>query len=124
MNKKLENFKDILTGLKYNLSIIYYLLLWDYELCSSWLAKCSYELPNHKNVYQIRNHSRGVGASLYINKNFGFKIRHDLSINWKDLESIYVERLFIDHQMVLLTHLKVFKIFLGKQKILTKCIIL
>ena len=85
MNKKLENFKDILTGLKYNLSIIYYLLLWDYELCNQ-----DYELPNHKNVYQIRNHSRGVGASIYINKNFRFKIRHDLNINCKDLESISV----------------------------------
>ena len=45
------------------------------------------------NVHQIRNHYKGGGVSVYIHKNFEFKIRNDLSINSKDIESISVELL-------------------------------
>ena len=47
-------------------------------------------LPNYVHVHQIRNHYKGGGISVYIHKNFEFKIRNDLSINSKDIESIDV----------------------------------
>ena len=53
----------------------------------------NYELPNYVSVHQIRNHYKGGGVSVYIHKNFEFKIRSDLSINSKNIESIGVELL-------------------------------
>ena len=47
-----------------------------------------------KKSHQIRNHYKGGGVSVYSHKNFKFKIRNDLSINSKDIESICVELLY------------------------------
>ena len=52
------------------------------------------ELPNYVSVHQIRNHYKGGEVSVFIHKNFGFKIRNDLTINSKDIGSIGVERLY------------------------------
>ena len=54
------------------------------------LDNSHYELPNNISVHQIRNHYKGSGVSGNIHKNFEFKIRNDLSINCKDIESIGV----------------------------------
>ena len=51
-------------------------------------------MPNYVSVHQIRNHYKGGGVSVYIHKNFEFKVRNDLSINSKDIESINVELLY------------------------------
>ena len=51
-------------------------------------------MPNYVSVHQIRNHYKGGGVSVYIHKNFEFKIRNNLSINSKDIESIGVEPLY------------------------------
>ena len=50
-------------------------------------------MPNYVTVHQIRNHYKGGGISVYIHKNFKFKIRNGLSINSKNIESIGVELL-------------------------------
>ena len=51
-------------------------------------------MPNYVSVHQIRNHYKGGEVSVYIHKNFEFKIRNNLSINSKDIESIGVEPLY------------------------------
>ena len=51
----------------------------------------NYELSSYVSVQKIRNHYKGGGVSGYIHKNFEFKIRNDLTINSKDIESIAVE---------------------------------
>ena len=53
----------------------------------------NYKLQNYSSIHQIRSHSRGGGVSIYIHKDFEFKIRNDLSINCKDVESLGVELL-------------------------------
>ena len=53
----------------------------------------NYKLPNYSSIHQIKTHARGGGVSIYIQKDFEFKIRNDLSINCKDVESIGVELL-------------------------------
>ena len=45
-------------------------------------------------MHQIKHHNKGGGVLVYINKNFKFEIRNDLSINHKDIESIGVELLY------------------------------
>ena len=45
-------------------------------------------------VHQIRNHYKRSGVSVYIHKNLKFKIRNDLSINSKDIESVSAELLY------------------------------
>ena len=41
--------------------------------------------------HQVRNDRRGDGVSIYVHKTFDFKVRSDLSINNKDIESISVK---------------------------------
>ena len=53
-----------------------------------------YELPNFKSIHQVRNYSKGRGDSIYINKPLNFKLRQDLSINSRDVESLTIEILF------------------------------
>ena len=50
----------------------------------------NHELPNYFTVHKIRNHYKESGVSVYIHKHFEFKIRNDLRINCKDIESIGV----------------------------------
>ena len=88
INKNFKNFKNFLTGLKYNFSIICFSETWLNDL-DSWNQE--YELPNYISIHQIWNHSWGDEVSIYIDQNFSFKIRHDLTINCKDVESLSVE---------------------------------
>ena len=74
MNKNFENFKNFLPALEYNFSIIYFSETWPNDLDS---CNQDYELPNYKNIHQLRNCSRGGGVSVYIHKKFTFKTRHD-----------------------------------------------
>ena len=43
-------------------------------------------------MHQIRNHYKGDGVSIYIHKNFQFKIRNDISINCKDIALVSVKQ--------------------------------
>ena len=90
INKNFENFK-FLSNLNFSFSIICFPETW---LNDSNVDNSNYELPNYVSVHQIRNHYKGGGVSVYIHKNFEFKIRNDLSINSKDIESIGVELLY------------------------------
>ena len=89
-NKHFKNFKIFLSNLNFSFSIICFSETW---LNDSNVDNSNYELPNYVSVHQIRNHYKGGGVSVYIHKNFKFKIRNDLSINSKDIESIGVELL-------------------------------
>ena len=41
--------------------------------------------------HHVRSDRRGSGVSIYVHKTFDFKVRSDLSINNKNIESISVE---------------------------------
>ena len=41
--------------------------------------------------HQVRSDRRGGGVSIYVHKTFDFRVRSDLSVNNKDIESISVE---------------------------------
>ena len=105
-----------LSNLNFRFSIICFSETW---LNDSNVDNSNYELPNYVSVHQIRNHYKGGGVSVYIHTNFEFKIRNDLSINSKDIESIGVELLYekggtlylmlsIDHPTTKQNHLKTF----------------
>ena len=91
INKNFENFKMFLSNLNFSFSIICLSETW---LNDSNVDNSNYELPNYVSVHQIRNHYKWGGVSVYIHKNFEFKIRNDLSINSKDIESISGELLY------------------------------
>ena len=58
--------------------------------------KCRYLklwIANYVSLHLCHKGRGGGGCSVYIHKNFEFKIRNDLSINSKDIESIGVELL-------------------------------
>ena len=51
-------------------------------------------MPNYKSIHQVRNYSNGGGVSICINKSLNFKLRPDLRINSRDVESLSIEILF------------------------------
>ena len=52
------------------------------------------EVPNYRSMHQIRNYSKCVDFSIYLNEAFNFKLGTDLSFNSRDLESLLIEILF------------------------------
>ena len=80
-----------LSNLNFSFSITCFSEMW---LNDSNVDNSNYELPNYVSVHQIRNHYKGGGVSVFIHKNFEFKIGNDLTINSKDTGSIGVERLY------------------------------
>ena len=86
----LIKIKIFLSNLNFSFSITCFSETW---LNDSNVNNSNYELPNCVSVHQIKYHDKGGGVSVYIDKNFEFKIRNDLSINSKDIESINVELL-------------------------------
>ena len=79
------------SNLNLSFSIIYFSETW---LNDSNVDNWNYELPNYVSVHQVINHYKGGEVSVYIHKNFRFKIRNNLSINSKEIESIGVELLY------------------------------
>ena len=90
INKNFEKLKMYLSNLNLSLSIIYFSKTW---LNDSNVDKSNYEIPNYVSIHQIRSHCKGGMVSTYIQKNFEFKIRNNLSVNCKDIESIGVQLL-------------------------------
>ena len=90
INKNFENFKMFLSNLNFRFSIICLSQAWSND---SNVDNSNYKLLNYVSVHHIRNHYKRGGVSVYIHKNFEFKIRNDLSINSKDIESVSVELL-------------------------------
>ena len=84
---QLESIKCFLSNPNFGLNIICFS---ETRLNDLNIDNSNYELPNYVSVHQIRNHYKGGGVSVNIHKNFEFKIRNDLSINSKDIESISV----------------------------------
>ena len=80
----------ILSNLNFSFSIIFFSETW---LKDSNVDNSNCELLNYVSVHQKRNHYTEVGVSVHIHKNLIFKIRNDLSINCKDIESVGVELL-------------------------------
>ena len=61
-----------------------------------------FELPNYKSIHQVRNYSKGGGTSVYINKSLNIKLRPDLSINNRDVNSFSIEVLFYKERNTLI----------------------
>ena len=79
----------LLNSINFTFSIICFSETWLDETNST--ENSSYELPNYMSKHQVRSDRRGGGVSIYVHKTFDFKVRSDLSINNKDIESISVE---------------------------------
>jgi len=59
-----------------------------------WLAAMNehiYEIEGYNFVSIIRSDKRGGGVGLYVNNDFVFKLRNDLSFSTDVLECIFVE---------------------------------
>ena len=63
-----------LSNLNFSFSIICFSEIW---LNDSNVDNLNYEFPNYVSVHQIKSHYKGSGVSVYIYKNFEFKIRND-----------------------------------------------
>ena len=90
IKKIFETFKNFLSTLNYNFSIICFSETWLDETNNE---NSNYELPGYYSIHQIRNNRKGGGVSIYINKALNFKTKDDLSINCKDVESLCIKLL-------------------------------
>ena len=85
IKKNFENFKIFLNQVLTSVHVFRRHGLTSKSLC---------ELPNYKNIHQIRNYGKGGGVFIYIKHSINCKPRPDLSINNTDVESISVELLW------------------------------
>ena len=95
------NFKLFSSSLIFNFSATCFSETWlddDTLFTSRSLGK----LPNYKSIHQVRNYSKEGGTSIYINKFLNFKLRADLSINNREVESLSLEILFDKEQNTLI----------------------
>ena len=86
-----ETFTNFLSTSNLNYSITCF--------SETWLDKTNteisnYELPGYYNIHQIRINCKTGGVSIYIKKELNFKVKDDLSINCKGVESLCVQLLF------------------------------
>ena len=117
ITKKFDTFRMFLSNLNnFSFSIICFS---ETRLNNSNVDNSNYELQNYVSVPHIRNHYKGGRVSVYISKNFEFKITNDFNINSKYIESIDVELLYekggtlysmlsIDHPTAKQSYLKTF----------------
>ena len=78
-----------LNSINLTFSIICLSETWLDETNSTKNSLC--ELPNYMSKHHVRSDQRGGGVSRYVHKTLDFKVRSDLSINNKDIESISAE---------------------------------
>ena len=91
IKKNFENFNFFLFSLSFDFSVICFSETWLDE--SSLTSQSLYELPNCKNIHQIRNYGKGSRIFIYIKNSINFKPRPDLSIDDTDVESVSIELL-------------------------------
>ena len=95
------NFKLFLSSLNFNFSVICFSETWlDEETLST--SRSLYELSVYKSIHQIRNYGKGGGVPIYIDKSLNFKLRPDLSISSRDVESLSIEILFYKERNTLI----------------------
>ena len=94
-----KTFKNFLSTLNFNFSIILFSETW---LDETDTENSNYKLPGYYSIHQIRNNRKGGGVAVYIKKVLNFKIKYDLSINCKDVESLCVELLFENRRNTLI----------------------
>ena len=58
---------------------------------SAFVCESLYKVPYYRSLYQVRNHGKGGGVSIYLNKAFSFKVRTNLSVSNRDIESFSTE---------------------------------
>ena len=78
-----------LDSINFTFSIICFSETWLDETSST--KNSFYKMPNNLSKHQVRSDQRGGGVSIYVHKTFDFKVRSDLSVNNKDIETISVE---------------------------------
>ena len=89
IKKNFENFKSFVNSINFTFSIICFSETWLDETNST--ENSLFELPNYMSKHQVRSDQRGSGVFIYVHKTFDFKVRSDLSMNNKDIESISTE---------------------------------
>ena len=77
IDKNFESFKMFLLTLNSSFSIMFF----ETWLNNSNVDSSSYEFPNYVSVHEVGTRHIAGGVSIYIHKNFKFKIRNYLSVN-------------------------------------------
>ena len=50
-----------------------------------------FKLPQHKSIHQVRRIGKGGSIAVFLHESLTFNVRHDLSVNNADIETLCVE---------------------------------
>ena len=89
INKHFETFKNFYSKLNCTFSMICFSETWatDNSICND----SNFQIENYTVLRQVRESGRGVGLSIFLQKETYFKPRTDLSINSNDVELLCIE---------------------------------
>ena len=83
---KFSNIQDFLLSLKFEFSIIGFTETWYKEQMPS-----IYNMPNYCLISNNRTHRRGGGVCLYVNNQFDYIVKNDLTLNNTCMQSLFIE---------------------------------
>ena len=88
LNKNFESLKNLLVETNFCFKVICITEFW----CSHDHTSSRYQLPNYVSIHQGRGNGKmGSGITVFVHKELICNIRHDLSINDEDTETLWLE---------------------------------
>ena len=88
LQKIFDSLLNLLMTLKFEFKVICITETW----CSdNSMNHNLFELPQYKNIHQVRRAGKGGGIVVFLHKSLTFSIRHDLSVNNADIEALCVD---------------------------------
>ena len=89
MKKNFNNFKYMLSMLKYEFKVICITETWCND--ENMSTNSNFQLPNYSIIHQMRADHAGGGICMFIHNSLSYKLRADLSKNDADCESLCIE---------------------------------
>ena len=88
LQKSFDSLFNLLMTLKFEFKVICITETW----CSdNSMNHNLFKLPQYKSIHQVRRTGKGGGIAAFLHEYLTFNVRHDLSVNNADIESLCVE---------------------------------
>ena len=88
LNENFESLKELLTTIKFEFNVICFTETW---CTDDPRNETLFNLENCTSINQVRKHGRGGGICVLLHNSLTFKLRSDLGINSKGIESLGIE---------------------------------
>ena len=86
--KNFDSLFNLLMTLKFEFKVICITETWCSDISMNHNL---FKLPQYKSVHQVRRTGKGGGIAVFLHQSLTFNVRHDLSVNNADIETLCVE---------------------------------